>query len=126
MTLRNLALKLFAKVYGLKNASTYLVKKQFPKFRASIREHWEFLVLKLLGIYKEKQQQQQTKVEPKQDLSKLTDFQLQSLAIKNGINPQQPRFKLLNALGYNPEPPKNNISPTIRRGKSIPQWNGKL
>jgi hypothetical protein len=47
--IKEIAKKLFAKVHNLRIATTSLIKKQYPKFRASNREHWELLILKLLG-----------------------------------------------------------------------------
>lgn len=48
--LKEIAKKLFARVHNFSGIVTVnIIKKQYPKFRASIAEHWEFLVLKLLG-----------------------------------------------------------------------------
>jgi hypothetical protein len=49
--LKELAKKLFAKIYKLPThlVTVNLIKKTFPKFRATNKDHWELLVLKLLG-----------------------------------------------------------------------------
>lgn len=122
--IRELALKLFGKVYGIKTPTTYLVKKQFPKFRASNKDHWEFLILKLLKIYREKQLEKPVNV--LKDFCKMSDEELRAEARNRGINPNQPRFKLLRELGVKSEKPKNTMSLTSRRGRYIPEWNGKL
>lgn len=45
-----LAKKLFVKVHNYSGiVTTNVIKKQYPKFRASNPEHWELLILKLLG-----------------------------------------------------------------------------
>lgn len=125
MTLKQTALKLFAKVYGIKTATTYLVKKQFPNFRATKKDHWEFLIIKLLRIYRQRQEKQP--LESSQDLGKLSDKQLKELAISRGFSPDKPRFLLLQILGHKEDRPKNNISSLITvRGKKIQQWDGRL
>jgi hypothetical protein len=47
---RTLAKKLFAKLYDLPllSVTNSLIKKHFPKFKCSLKEHWEMLILKLL------------------------------------------------------------------------------
>lgn len=126
--IRELALKLFAKVYGLKTATTYLVKKQFPKFRASLKDHWEFLILKLLKIYREQKAKQhiEKRVEALKDFCRMTDKQLKEEAATHGINPSQPRFKLLRELGVEPKKPETTLSLTAKRGRFIREWDGKL
>lgn len=125
MSLRETALKLFAKVYGIKTATTYLVKKQFSNFRATKKDHWEFLIIKLLRIYRQRQEKQT--LESSQDLGKLSDRQLKELAVSRGLSPDKPRFLLLQSLGHKEDRPKNNISSlTAVRGKRIKEWNGKL
>lgn len=46
-----LAKKLFAKVHNLPVhlATVSRIKKEYPRFRASNKDHWELLILKLLG-----------------------------------------------------------------------------
>ena len=95
--IRELALKLFAKVYGLKTATTYLVKKQFPRFRASLKDHWEYLIIKLLRIYREQKAKQQQELA--KDFCKMNDSELKKVAFERGVNPNQPRFMLIKALG---------------------------
>lgn len=125
--IKQLALKLFAKVYGIKTASTYLVKKQFPKFRASLKDHWEFLILKLLQVYRKQKAQQQRQLTQEQIL-KMTDVALKEYVLKFGINPNQPRFKLLKEFGIEIKKPDiSHINTlTTRKAKRIPEWNGKL
>lgn len=126
MTIRELALKLFAKVYGLKTATTYLVKKQFPKFRASFKDHWEFLIIKLLRIYREQKAKQQQELA--KDFVKMTDVELKKVAIERGFNPNQPRFMLLKALGIVSEKPQLSDRHTLtsRKGKSLREWDGRI
>jgi hypothetical protein len=48
--IKEVAKKLFAKVHKYPGVvTTNVIKKQYPKFRASNKEHWELLILKLLG-----------------------------------------------------------------------------
>lgn len=126
MTIRELALKLFAKVYGVRTATTYLVKKQFPKFRASLKDHWEFLIIKLLKIYREQKAKQQRELA--KDFVKMTDSELREVALERDVNPNQPRFLLLKALGVVSEKPQLSDRHTLtsRKGKALREWNGRL
>lgn len=136
MTTKELALKLFAKVYGLRTATVYLVKKTFPKFRASIREHWEMLILKLLGRDKKANKVPpwnniKSDAERVQEIQRMNLKQLQDAALAKGLNPYRPRFILLrDLLSFYPNTvtvsnaPINRISGSRRH--SVRQWDGRL
>jgi hypothetical protein len=59
--LKETAKKLFAKVYNISAhlVTVNVIKKTFPKFRATNKEHWEMLILKLLGRDKKANKPQQ-------------------------------------------------------------------
>lgn len=49
-SLQNLAKKLFKQVNKFSGiVTTYVIKKYYPGFKASSKDHWEYLILKLLG-----------------------------------------------------------------------------
>lgn len=72
---KELAKKLFAKINNIPTylATTSAIKKAYPKFKASVAEHWEMLILKLLGRDRKANKPAQPYDILKAKLSSLTD-----------------------------------------------------
>jgi hypothetical protein len=81
---KEIAKKLFAKVNNLPVhlATTSSIKKAYPKFKASVAEHWELLILKLLKRdRKANELQAQPQPQTKYDLIKIQADKLAKIGV---------------------------------------------
>lgn len=100
---------------GMCNASVIRISKRCEGWKYELKV-W-LLSEKALGaiIAKENVRLNAERQLDVKDLPKLTDNQLKALAVNKGINPNQPRFKLLQELGYEPPFVDTSRMPDYRR-----------